>query len=127
MDAERCEPAGPWHACAGWRAPPTRPDQGPPWRAIDALARPHAQPGVYASLHEEREMRLGAQAPSPHPYIPRPSARLDRGPLGQVGREEGRHHQLQEQAWAGRKPPQEARPGNATPRPLDRWLTTCRL
>ena len=72
MDAERCEPAGPWHACDGWRSPPTRPDQGPPWRAIDALSRPHAQHGVYASLHEEREMRLGAQAPIPHPYIPRP-------------------------------------------------------
>ena len=67
-------------------------------------------------------MSLGAQAPIPHQYIPRPSARMDRLPLGEVVREEGRHHQLQAQARAGMQQPQEPRHGNVTPRPRDRWL-----
>jgi hypothetical protein len=72
MEAERFEPAGPWHAFDGWRPPHTRHDKGPPWRAIYDLSRPNAQHGVYASLHEEREMSIGARASIPHQYIPRP-------------------------------------------------------
>ena len=98
MNAEGCEPAGAGHAFDGWRPPPTRPDKRSAWGKIHDLSCPHAQHGVYASLHEEREMRIGAQAPIPPQDIPRPSARMDRLHLGQVVGEEGRDHQLQEQA-----------------------------
>ena len=72
MDTERFEPAGAGHTFDGRRPPHTRHDKGPPWREIDDLSRPHAPHGMYASLHEECEMRIGAQAPIPHQYIPRP-------------------------------------------------------
>jgi hypothetical protein len=59
MDAERCEPAGPWHAFDGRRPPHARPDQGPARCESHHLARADAEHGVHASLDEEGEMRLG--------------------------------------------------------------------
>jgi len=122
MEAERCQPAGPGHALDGWRPPHTRPDKGPAWRAIDGLSRPHAQPGVYARLHEEGAMRIGAEAPIPRQHIPRPQARMGRWHLGQVVGEAGRDRPRQEPARAGMKQPQQARHGEAAPGPPDRGL-----
>jgi hypothetical protein len=70
MDAEGFEPAGPWHAFDGRCAPHTRPDKGPPGREIHNLSRPHAQDGVHARLHEERQMGIRAQAPIDNQHIP---------------------------------------------------------
>jgi hypothetical protein len=52
---------------------------------------------------------------------------MDRLPLGKVVGEEGRDDQLQEQARAGMKQPEEPRDGKAAPRPLLRRLTKCVL
>ena len=101
METSCVEPAGPWHAFDGRRPPHTRQDQGPTRGESHHLSRADAQHGVYASLHEEGEVSRGAQAPVSQQYLPRPKARVDRWPLGQVVGQEGRDHQLQEQARAG--------------------------
>jgi hypothetical protein len=69
MDAERFEPAGPWHAFDGRRPPHARPDKGPTWREIHNLARADAEHGVHASLDEEGEMRIGTQPSIRHEHI----------------------------------------------------------
>ena len=70
MDAERFEPAGPWHAFDGRCPPHARLDKGPPRREVHDLSRADAQHGMHASLDEEGEMGVGTQAPIRHQHIP---------------------------------------------------------
>lgn len=70
MDTERCEPAGPWHAFDGRRAPHARLANGPTRCEIHTLARADAEHGVHAGLDEEGEMRIGTQPPIRHEHIP---------------------------------------------------------
>ena len=69
VDAEGCEPTGPWEACDGRRPPHTRPDTRPARGAIDDLARADAEHGVHTSLDEEGERRGGAPPPIRHEHI----------------------------------------------------------
>jgi hypothetical protein len=118
MDAERSEPAGPWHAFAGRRPPPARPDKGPTRREIHPLARADAEPGVHAGLDEAGERRVGTQPSIRHEPITRCYHRVPLLHLGEIVGEEGRDHQLQEHTGARMEQPQEVRHGKATPRPL---------
>jgi hypothetical protein len=45
-------------------------DQRPAWREIDDLAGTDAEHGVYTSLDQAGEMRVGAQPPIGHQHIP---------------------------------------------------------
>jgi hypothetical protein len=119
MDAERCEPAGSWKPFDGRRPPHTRPDQGPTRREIDHLACTDAPPRLHAGLNEEGHMGIRTQAAIGYQDIAWWSARVDRLHPGQIVGEERRDHQLQEEARARMKQPQQARYGNAAPRP---WL-----
>jgi hypothetical protein len=47
--------------------------------------------------------------------------------VGEIVGEEGRDHQLEEQARVSMKQPQQARHGKAAPGPLYRRLTKCLL
>jgi hypothetical protein len=121
INAERFEPARPWHACDGSRPPHARSDQGPIRREIDTLACPAAQHGMHAGLDEEGEMGVGTQAPLGHEDIPWLEARMDRLHPGQSVSEAGRDHELQEHTGARMEPPQPSRHGNAAPRPRLCW------
>jgi len=122
MDAERCEPAGPWEACDRRRPPHTRPDQGPTRGEIHHRSRTNAPHRMHAGLDEEGEMGRGTEAPIGHAHVPFVSARMHGLHLGQIVGEEGRDDQLQEPTSAGMEPPQEPIDGNAAPRPLLRRL-----
>jgi hypothetical protein len=99
MDAERCEPAGPGHACDRGRPPHTRPDKGPIGRDIHDLSGADAQHGVHAGPDETREMRVGTQAPIGPEHVSWVEGRLY---LGQVVGHEGRDQPREEHtgpAW----------------------------
>ncbi len=86
------------------------------------LSRPHAQDGVHTSLHQEGQMRRGTQTPIGDEHVSRVSGRVDRLHPGEIVGEQGRDHQLQEQARAGVEQPQEVGHRKPAPRPLH-----CRL
>jgi hypothetical protein len=67
-------------------------------------------------------MGRGTQTPLRHEHAPGMSARMDRFHVGQIVREEGRDHELQEESGARMEEPQEPRPGKAAPRLLHRGL-----
>jgi hypothetical protein len=112
----------PWHACDRGRPPHTRPDTGPTGRAIHDLSGADAQHGVHAGPDEQREMRVGTQAPLGDEHVSWVSGRVDRLHLGEVVGEEGRDHQREEHTGARMEQPQKMRHGKAAPRPLLRRL-----
>ena len=75
---------------------------------------------MHARLHEQGEMRRGAQAPSGHEYIPCLEGWRHRLHVGQVVGQEGCDHELQEHPGARMEQPQEMRHRNAAPWPLRR-------
>ena len=101
LDAKRCEPAGPWHAFDGGRAPHTRLDKRPAWGDIHDLSRADAPHGRHTGLDEQGKMRLGTQSPIGHQHIPCLQARMDRLHVGQVVGQEGCDDQLEEHTSAG--------------------------
>ena len=123
MAASRGEPASAGEAFDGRRAPDTRRDQGPTRREVHHLPRADAPYGVHPGLDEEGERGVGTQAPIRHQHIPGCSGGVHLLHLGEIVGEEGRDHQLQEQARAGVEQSQPSRHGNAAPRPVLRRLT----
>jgi hypothetical protein len=115
VNASGFEPPGPWEALDGRRPPHTRPDNRPARGDIHELSRAAAEPSVPASWAEPGKMGLSTQAPLGHEYIPWLEGRMPRRPLSQVVGQEGRAHQRQEQARAGREQPEE--PGDGKPPP----------
>jgi hypothetical protein len=118
LDAESCEPTGPWHTCAGRRPPHTRCDKGSTGREVHARSCTDAPHGVHASLHEEGKVRVGTQGPIRHQHISGCEHRVHLLPLGQVVGQEGRDDPREEHPGARREPPQEGRHGKAAPWPL---------
>lgn len=118
MDAARFEPAGPWHAFDGRRAPHTRPDTGPTWGEIHHLACADAEHGVHAGVDEAGEMGIGTQPPIRYEHILGCSQGVHLLHLGEIVGEEGCNDQLQEHTGARMEEPQEVGHGEAAPRPL---------
>ncbi len=96
--------------------------QRPTWGEIYQLARADAQHRMQAGLSEERQTGIRTQAPIRHQHIPWWYARIDRLRLGHVVSNEGCSHAFQEQAGAGMEQSQQARHGDAPPRPLPHRL-----
>jgi hypothetical protein len=70
LDAERFEPAGPWHASDDRRPRQTHQmDKGPTQGEIHYLAGADAEHGVHASLDEQGEMGVGTQSPIGYEHI----------------------------------------------------------
>ena len=118
LDAECFAPAGAGHTFDDRRPPHTRPDTRPAWGKIHHLSCADAQHGVEAGLDQESQVGIGTQTPIRPEHVPWMSARVDRLPVGQIVREQGRDHKLEEESGAGMEEPQEPRHGNAAPRPL---------
>ncbi|MEE9149926.1 MAG: hypothetical protein V3U27_21320, partial [Candidatus Tectomicrobia bacterium] len=133
----RCEPLHPlivltelFHPARAWlaflprAAPGARLHMGASWGEVDDVFLMHADHGMHAAPHEQREMDRGTQAPIGHQDVTGSQVRMEPDDLGEIRRTQGGRQYFQDHTGAGMQQRHAMGNGKTAPRLLAPGLAT---